>query len=680
MKKRELLKIHIRRRIPAALLAVFVCTLFSLYYFGFFDLSFIERPYAWKDNLNMLTEIFMPHLLDEDKPANNIKPPVSDGQNAPDDNTDKENSEDNKEEDDQAPEVNTPLPPQGGTIYNPLVFESVEYLTSQGYTITDKPFDDTCVFAKLSTPYDLPEKFSYTYKAFDKTNIITYTDGTESTTETVRISKERPAIDLYMGYIIYDNVNALYLIGPDGTVMCEYDDTEYIPAYTRDLQGRPLFYKYEEVIVEYPTVLGEENEDGERPWEETEELKYKTKKYYYLAEDGETFEESDYNDATDNRGLYFDYPSYYGKSDNEFNRYYISTTKVITDLEGETTVNFFSHFTYSKDENMDLKLFHFDKFGLLTEDYEEEEEEEENEEAEGEEVNENDDSKPDKTPDSEKDENADADGEGESEGEEEKEPFVLPEMLPLEKREPTEEEPYTKEELFPYTMGYSFSEGYATVFMDIDWSYDHDMEGDGVNEMKTYEVTTNELRVIDEEGKIMFSSRKNFYSDLNWTAHEKYTAPLLKNIESIGSYYFDHGLMRVRLQSWDCYHQAQFDQIKVVTDEDILIDPSGKRHELPSGYTLKGYSDGILLLYSDGKYGYMDTYGRWIRDPFMDDARPFLEGVAVCKNAEGNYGLIDTNGNTVIPFNYSYMSDISGGTIAAYSESTGWTVFQKLTK
>lgn len=676
MKLRELLKLHIRRRIPAALLAVFVCTLFFLYYAGFFDLSFIERPYSWKDNLNMLAERYMPHLLAPDKQDGDKKPPAThnNGENTENAGDDEGNVPPVSGGTEQDGQTGTQRPPHSdGPSYNALVFESVAYMAEQGYKLSDKPFDSSCVFAKLDTSYALPEKFSYSYKAYDKINIIKYDDGTETTTETVRVSKERPAIDLYMGYIIYDDNGTLYLISPDGAVMCEYDDSEYIPAYTRDLQGRPLFYKYEEVTVEYPTVLGEEDENGERPWEETKELKYKAKKYYYLAEDGETFEESDYNDATDNRGLYFDYPSYYGKPDSEFSRYYLNTTKVITDLKGNTTVKDYPLFTFSKDENMDIELFHFDKFGLLTEDYEEEEEESEEESEK--------DKDKDKKEDKESSDKKDKDkNEENSESEEEKEPFVLPEMLPLEKREPTEEEPYTKKELFPYTMAYSFSGGYATVFMDIEWSYEHDMEGDGIEEKKTYDVTTNELRVINEKGEIMFTSRKDFYSELRWMAHEKYTEPLLRNIDSIGSYYFDHGLMRVRLMSWDCYHQAQFDQIKIVTDEDILINPNGKRHELPSGYTLKGYSDGIMLLEKDGNYGYMDTYGNWIRDPFMDDARPFIEGVAVCKNEEGNYGLIDTDGNTVIPFNYSYMSDISSGTVAAYSESTGWTVFQKLTK
>ena len=69
-----------------------------------------------------------------------------------------------------------------------------------------------------------------------------------------------------------------------------------------------------------------------------------------------------------------------------------------------------------------------------------------------------------------------------------------------------------------------------------------------------------------------------------------------------------------------------------------------------------------------------------VTDPELLDGAPFIEGVAVCQNAEGNYGVINTDGEAVIPFVYKYISNISSGTLAAYSESTGWTVYQKLTK
>ena len=48
--------------------------------------------------------------------------------------------------------------------------------------------------------------------------------------------------------------------------------------------------------------------------------------------------------------------------------------------------------------------------------------------------------------------------------------------------------------------------------------------------------------------------------------------------------------------------------------------------------------------------------------------------------SDRTFGVIDTEGKAIIPFNYDYISNISSGTIAAFSKTTGWTVFQKMSK
>ena len=596
MKFSEFIKLNILKRLPAIIATGVISALFSLYYIGLLDVSFIERPDGWKDNINFFSELLNG---EEKKPSDELK--EDDPAPEKDDKEDEKAPAPNKKPE-RVPVTNAP---------QMLTYKTVAEMKGEGYYLTDKVFDESCVFAKLTPEYAWPDTFSSSWKAYDKEVVTHYEDGTESTVETVRYSGERAALELYMGYIIYDNDGELLLIGPDGAVLTNYKDTEFIPAYTRDLEGRPLFYKKKTFKEKYPTVLGKEDENGNKKWDKTAELKIEDREYYYLAKDGKTFKKADYNDATDNRGLYFDYPSYYGSTSSKFKRYYLNTTKFFTTLKGETSVKDDVRWAFSKDK-LDLSLFKFDKEGLLITDIEE-----------------------DKKP---------------------------------------------KAELFPYTHAYNYSEKYATVFMDINWSYDHDMEHDGIDEIKTYEMTTNELRVVNEDGEVMFESRKNFFSDLSWTAHERYARPLLSGIDSIGSYYFDHGLMRLRIQSWDCYYQAQFDTVKVVTDEDVLVRPNGEIFSLPTGYKMISYSDGIILLEKDGSYGYMNHLGNWIRDPYLIDAKPFLEGVAVCKNSEGYYGVIDTDGKAVIPFNYQYISNISGGTIAAYSETGGWTVYQKLTK
>lgn len=608
MKLSELIKLHILKRLPALIGTAVIVALFSLYYVGILDVSFIQRPEKWKDNIYLFTAIFA-----DDEKTENQGDVIENTTPAPD--------KDNAESTDTNTENKRPESTENSTVpgANILTFESVSAMKEAGYYLTDKVYDESCIFAKLTPEYPWPDEFSYTWKTYDEQKVTTFEDGTESKVETMRASAERPALELYMGYIIYDDNGALYIIGPDGSVLRQFSDTEFIPAFTRDKEGRPLFYRNTSYTEKYPTELSqEENEEGEREWLNTSTLTIHDKIYYYLDASGQNFQKSDYNDATDNRGLYFDYPAYYGTTDSPLKRYYRNTTKFVTDLDSKTSVLDSMNWLFSK-ETVKVGELEFDKDGYLITDEE------------------------------------------------------IPEDTPEEERE-------TLAKMFPYTMAYNYSEGYATVFMDIDWSYEHDVENEeGEIEKKSFDVTTNELRVVNTDGDVMFDSRKNFFSNLSWTAHEKYTSPLRTDLSSIGSYYFDHGLMRVRLQSWDCYYFAEFDTVKIVTDESLLIKPNGEVFNIPTGYNLISYSDGILLLEKDGKYGYLNYLSNWIRDPELVDAKPFLEGVAVCKNTEGNYGAIDTKGNAVIPFHYSYVSNISSGTIVAFSESSGWTVYQKMT-
>ena len=177
----------------------------------------------------------------------------------------------------------------------------------------------------------------------------------------------------------------------------------------------------------------------------------------------------------------------------------------------------------------------------------------------------------------------------------------------------------------------------------------------------------------------MFSSRKNYFSELGWTANERYVDPLSLGVDSIGSYYFDNGLMRLRVQSYDRYYFTDLDMVFIVTDEDILVRPDGTKFTIPSGYKLKAYSNGILLLEKDGKFSYYKSNGTWLRETEFTDAATFLEGIAVCA-LNGKYGVINNSGKVVVPFEYDYISTVSSGTLTAYNSGEGWTVFQKLSK
>ncbi|MBR6708106.1 MAG: WG repeat-containing protein, partial [Clostridia bacterium] len=154
-----------------------------------------------------------------------------------------------------------------------------------------------------------------------------------------------------------------------------------------------------------------------------------------------------------------------------------------------------------------------------------------------------------------------------------------------------------------------------------------------------------------------------------------YAEPLYPDLGSIGHYYFDEGLVRVRMLERD-YSYTHY----ITADEDWLIDKNDKRFEIPAGYTLAGYADGVLLLEREGRYGYYHTDGYWIAQPIYTYAQPFMEGVGVIGFASGKVGAVDTRGNIHIPFTYDYISAPSTGVIAAFAQDGGWTVFAKCAK
>lgn len=596
MNKKELLKLHILKRLPAILAAVLLTAVFGLYYVGAYDISFIERPESWKNNFTYLKEIFReePADTEETEPADTEPAETT----APEEETTAEPSNKGHKKSDKQSKAEI------------ITFKTVDELKKEGFALTDKVWDSTCVLGKLKCSYDWPKSFSYSKKTYDAEEFTYYDDGTETKREVVKKTADRPALETYMGYIIYDDRGKLYLISPDGAVMTGYDDTSYIPAYTRDLEGRPLFYRAYSENLPYPTELEKEaDKDGNRKWLKYSELQVQCKKYYYLSESGQYFIESDYNDATDNRGLYFDYPAYYGNTDSDLKRYYFNTSVLFTTLEHKTEFRDRMSWAYSV-QPVKLEELKFDKDG----------------------------------------------------------------------KNLMEEKGKSFSEMFPYTMAYNYRENYAAVKMDIKWEYNHDEDdGKGGKENKDVKVTSNELRVVDKQGNVMFSSRKNYFSELGWTANERYVDPLSLGVDSIGSYYFDHGLMRLRIQSYDRFYFTDLHMMFIVTDDDVLVRPNGSKFTIPSGYKLKAYSNGILLLEKNDTYSYMTSKGTWLREDAFTDGKTFLEGIAVCAR-EGKYGIIDNTGKIIVPFEYDYISTVSSGTLTAFKKGEGWTVFQKLSK
>jgi len=382
------------------------------------------------------------------------------------------------------------------------------------------------VLGRMTFSFQLPERYSMrTREKLQK--IVHYPlDDSEYYVTEKTVKEQRPAIELYMGYILMDDGKTLSMIASDATPLSVMDETVYTPAFARDRYDRPLFYRV--------------SETGET-------------QYVYLAMDGKNFIRTEYDVLEEGRGLNFDYPASYGKTDSS----------ITTDKNGVTG-----------------KMAYVNKgVGMVTG--------------------------------------------------------------------------------YDFTEAYAFSEGLAAV---------------------TTTKNRNGMYFIDATGKRAFETWIYYFNEHNRDGYANLVKPLTTGIENIGFYYFDHGLTRVRTQTIDAYNWAYVRRIRLMRDEHILIRQDGSEYELPAGYELEGYSDGMILLSKDDRYGFIDYTGEWIAQPIYTAATPFVCGLATLKTEDGRVGMIDTEGNIVLQFTYDYISQVSDGLIAAYRKENGWVILKMMEK
>lgn len=186
------------------------------------------------------------------------------------------------------------------------------------------------------------------------------------------------------------------------------------------------------------------------------------------------------------------------------------------------------------------------------------------------------------------------------------------------------------------------------------------------------------IRVINTSGRSVIYLNRTYKTDASrggQYATEFYVEPFERDVYQLGYYYFDGGLMRLRRCERLSYNINVYN-----ADDDILVDTYGNRYHVPDGYTLVSYSERILLLERDGRYGYYHADGYWVAQPIYTYAAPFVEGLGVIGFSDGVRGVIDTSGNIVIPFAYTEITNASSGIIACYSEETGWKMYAKMSK
>ncbi|MCQ2354511.1 MAG: WG repeat-containing protein [Clostridia bacterium] len=186
------------------------------------------------------------------------------------------------------------------------------------------------------------------------------------------------------------------------------------------------------------------------------------------------------------------------------------------------------------------------------------------------------------------------------------------------------------------------------------------------------------IRVINTSDKSVIYLNRSFRSDASRGGQyttEFYTEPFDRDVYQLGYFYYDHGLMRLRRCERLSYNINVYD-----ADDDILVDLGGREYHIPDGYSLVSYSEGILLLEREGRYGYYHKDGYWVAQPLFTYAAPFVEGLGVIGFSDGVRGVIDSNGNIVIPFRYSEITNASSGIIACFNEEDGWKLYAKMSK
>lgn len=183
----------------------------------------------------------------------------------------------------------------------------------------------------------------------------------------------------------------------------------------------------------------------------------------------------------------------------------------------------------------------------------------------------------------------------------------------------------------------------------------------------------NEAYIVNSSGKTVFKGQTSPWVNIGGANGKfyvvyKYILPKTFGIESIGCQGFDCGWIRLTVQTVAAERKV------VVKEEYRLMNTEGKFFDIPDGFTLSGYSDGVLLLEKDGKFGYYSIDGYWIAQPIYTYARPFIQGLAVVGYEMGTVGMIDTEGNVVVPMVFTSLSDVSSGRIVAYCENVGYKI------
>ncbi|MBP5255878.1 MAG: WG repeat-containing protein, partial [Clostridia bacterium] len=221
-------------------------------------------------------------------------------------------------------------------------------------------------------------------------------------------------------------------------------------------------------------------------------------------------------------------------------------------------------------------------------------------------------------------------------------------------------------------LAWGFMDAEGNVVVPAKYKTVYQFTKDGVASVISFE---DEVIVVNRTGKEIFN---RVAEPVKYSAamsnvvktHRRHLGAVNSDLSSIGMYYFDRGYCLVRYAE---AHQKNIDLINI--SEYRLATKSGGYYTVPGNYSIVNYSDGIIVVEKDGLYGYFSIDGRWVSAASFSEARPFLQGLAVVRDENGKYGMINTEGDFILPMCFDYVSDASRGFVATWSETRGWELY-----
>jgi hypothetical protein len=142
----------------------------------------------------------------------------------------------------------------------------------------------------------------------------------------------------------------------------------------------------------------------------------------------------------------------------------------------------------------------------------------------------------------------------------------------------------------------------------------------------------------------------------------------------IEGYSFSDGLAIVIIREFkkDNYHMHQY--VYIDRSGKIVIRPREALDTKSFSVLSRGndltFSEGLLRVEQNGKYGYMDKAGKMVIPPRYSNPQAFSEGLAAV-NIQDKYGYIDRSGKMVIPTQFSEAGTFSEGLAPVQIDANG---------